>query len=56
MALHQLKQNRIEAAGNEVRWLGKGTEADEIKDIFSQDKIKRVSFRVPSKSHSELSI
>lgn len=30
MALHQLKQHRIEAAGNEVGWLGKGTEADEI--------------------------
>lgn len=41
MALHQLKQNRIEAVRNQVGWLDKGTETVEIKDIFSQEKIKK---------------
>lgn len=56
MAWHQLKQNRIEAAENEVRSCGKGTEDDEIKDIFSKTKSREVSFRVPSESPTELSI
>lgn len=56
MALLQLKQNRIEAAENEVRSCGKGTEADEIKDVFSKTKSRGVSFRVPSESSTELSI
>jgi len=35
MVLHQQKQYRIEAAGNEVECLEKKTEADETEEIFS---------------------
>lgn len=59
MTLYRVKQNKIEAAGNETEQLGKGTQPDDITDIFPEkknSKSREASFRVPSKSHNEFDI
>lgn len=40
MTLYRVKQNKIEAAGNETEQLGKGTQPDDITDIFPEKKIQ----------------